>query len=106
MQSRQRRFQYIDRRQVALGEAPGHLAGGKPVQIVGHRAAYSAASRAGTLGSISHCRISVKRLNAPHSEMRHVSSTIWASEKCSRRRVKISSRVLLQLLFTATEYST
>ena len=33
-----RRFQHIDRRQVALGEAPRHLAGGKPVQLVRHAA--------------------------------------------------------------------
>src|SRR5215208_7021873 len=38
VQLRQRGFQHIDRRQLAVGEAPRHLAGGKPVQRVRHAA--------------------------------------------------------------------
>ncbi len=56
--------------------------------------------------SISSCRMSLKRLKAPHSAVRQVISTICASVKCCLRRVNISSRVRFQLLVTAIAYST
>jgi hypothetical protein len=43
---------------------------------------HSAASTTATPCSMSNCRMSLKRLKAPHSAVRQVISTICASLKC------------------------
>jgi hypothetical protein len=53
VQLRQRGFQHIDRRQLACSEAPRHLAGGQPVQIVRHRLLFGGFARGNALLDIA-----------------------------------------------------